>query len=190
MLRLVFAFFSMMYAYAAIRYHMGKNVPWTDWLFILNKSFAWLAFTLVSMTIIKDDFLKKYLYVSRKQLGIGGFLFALIHILITILTFSSTYYPKFYSGEVISLNGSIFIGIGVISALIYLMPFVGSLKGLANESRIFRLGKYGIWINALHPFLIGIEGWLKPLSWPFFMPPITLLSLIGLLIAMLIRRSI
>jgi DMSO/TMAO reductase YedYZ heme-binding membrane subunit len=189
MMRLLLILFSVMYGYAAIRYHLGKNVPWTDWLFILNKAFAWLAFTMVAMTIIKDDVLKKYFNVSRKKLGIGGFLLALIHILITIIIFSSAYYPKFYHGEAISLNGWLFIGIGATSALVYSLPFVASLKRLPNENRIFRLGKYGVYINAFHPLLIGIEGWLTPQSWPLFMPPITLLSLVGLLIAMVIRRT-
>ncbi len=189
MMRLILVLFSVMYTYAAIRYHIGKNVPWADWLFILNKSIAWLAFSLVSLTLIKDQVLNKYFKAGRKSLGIAGFLLALIHILITVVIFSSEYYPKFYLGQMISFMGWIYIGIGATSAVIYLMPFFASLKGLANESRIFRLGKYGVWINAFHPLLIGIEGWLTPQSWPLFMPPITLLSLVGLLIAMVMRRD-
>lgn len=176
-----------MYAYAIVRYHIGKSISWSEWYFVLNKAFAWCGFVLISLSLLKSSRLE-LINTNRRQLGVSGFLFTILHITGTYFLLSPNLYPKFYENNLISNQGWVYISIGLIAALIFLILFIASIKGLPNEHPVFRLGKYGIAIVTLHPLLIGMSGWINPLSWPLFMPPITLLAVIGVGVVFFIRK--
>ncbi len=189
LLKLTSILLSVFYGYAVVRYHFGKNVDWKEWPFVLNKAMAWLGFTLLALSILRDSWIKK-LNVDRKQLGLAGFLFALIHVAATPVIFGRELYPKFYDGAGISLNGWMSISAGVASALIFSLPLIASLKGLPRSHWIFGSGKPGLLVLIFHPLLIGIAGWFSPAEWPYHMPPITLWAVVTGLVVLLAQFPI
>lgn len=186
MKRLFILLFLSFYTYAILRYHIGKNVPWDEWYFILNKAFAWTGFTLISLSILPQKILVK-LNVKRKELGVQGFVFALIHAVSMFILFNQDHFPKFYSDGTINLMGWLIISIGILSIIIFSFPFIAAIQNSPSKSRIFKLGKIGVLIGAFHPFLIGFKGWFLPSDWPFYMPPITLMAVLTCILAFMIR---
>lgn len=186
MVKLTVLLFSVFYGYAVLRYHVGKGVGWDEFLFVLNKSFAWLSLTMIALTVLKQSTLDK-VNSSRRSLGNTGFFVAFIHILLTILLFNQERYPKFYLENEIDFQGWFMISIGIISSLIYAVLFAASMMNRSNDSSIFRLGKYAIVLNAVHPLLIGFQGWFSPNEWPFLLPPITLLAVMMVLLIFALR---
>lgn len=169
--------FLLFYTYAVLRYHFGKEVSWNDWLFIFNKAIAWMGFTLIALSIIKQSQLKRF-NLSRKSLGMTGFVFAFCHAIFVLILFNSIHYPKFYTGIEINFLGWISLCIGIISLLIFTFPFIAALKNYPNKSKVFRLGKYGVLVNLFHPLVIGFAGWFSPSEWPYYLPPITMLAVL------------
>lgn len=178
--------FILFYSYAILRYHIGKEVSWNDWFFIFNKSIAWMGFTLIAISIIKQSRLKRF-NLSRKNLGMTGFVFAFLHAVFVLILFNSDHYPKFYTGNDLNFLGWISISIGFVSLVIFSFPFVAAWKNKPNTANVFRLGKYGVMLNILHPLAIGFSGWFSPNEWPFYLPPITLLAVMTGIIVFGIR---
>jgi len=186
-MRSLFLFiFVLLYSYAIVRYHLGKNIPWSEWFYIMNKAFAWTGFTLICLSVIQQKWLNK-IKTSRRELGLQGFCFAFIHAISILFLFNADHYPKFYTGDDINSLGWIIISIGLLSLLVFSIPFVAALKNTSSNSKMFKLGKIGVFISVFHPFLIGYSGWFTPGSWPYFMPPITLLAVLLCLLVFMIR---
>lgn len=177
MIRFTVFLFSFFYGYAVLRYHVGKSIPWNEWLFILNKAFAWMGFTLIALSVLKEKTLSKF-KLNRRSLGMSGFLFVLYHATTVLILFNEDHYPKFYSDHSINLIGWITIVIGILSLVVFLLPFVAALKKLPNTSKVFKLGKIGLVISMCHPLLIGFKDWFLPGEWPLYMPPITMLAVV------------
>lgn len=178
--------FIVLYGYAFLRYHIGKDIPMNDWYFILNKSFAWMGFTLIALSILKESTLSK-LNLTRRFLGLNGFGFAVIHACSIYFLFNQVHFPKFYTENQLNLIGWFALSIGFLSILIFSIPFIGAMKQLPNSSQVFRLGKIGMVISLAHPFIIGFSGWISPNEWPLFLPPITLLAVMSGVIILMIR---
>lgn len=181
----LFVFFGC-YAYAAIRYHLGADVPLHNWLFILNKAFAWTAFTWIGLSVLPQAILTR-IHTNRRILGVSGFMLGIVHVGITLCHLGPAYYAKLYAGSTLNFFGWTAILLGILSIVIYSFPLVGALRKLPNESRIFRLGKIGFMISTLHPAVIGVTGWFTPGKWPLYMPPITLLACLSGIAILLFR---
>jgi DMSO/TMAO reductase YedYZ heme-binding membrane subunit len=178
------------YSYAVIRYHVGENIPWSEFLFVVNKAFSWSAFILISWSILpKKWFLNRNF--QRKYFGIVGYIFALIHVILNIFLININRFPQFYSSNKNwTFEFYLFASIGLISFLIFSLIFLVStnLVKTKNKDKIISLGLYTIVFCALHPFLIGYKNWLIINSWPFYLPPITLLSVLILILFLIIKR--
>lgn len=157
-----------------LRYHVSGKIAWEEWYFVLNKSFAWTAFTLIGLTVLKPTTLDK-LKLKRRELGLSGYFIAVIHLGSILFLFNEEHFPIFYTENSINLHGIISLSAGAISLLLFTFPLLASLNNLPNSSHFYKFGKYGVAISILHPALIGFQGWFKPLDWPLYMPPITLL---------------
>lgn len=179
--------FIPLYFYAFIRYHIGSEIPYKEWLFILNKAIAWTAITCIGLSILKDKSLR-FIHTNRRTTGMTGFCLALVHAILVLFLFNKLHFDKLYSGDQLNFQGLMAISIGITSILIFCVPFFAALRKYPNSHKAFRLGKIGFILVLSHPLVIGISGWFHPKSWPFYMPPITLLAiLIG--VALLIIRS-
>lgn len=180
--------FIPLYCYAFIRYHIGKDVPFEEWLFILNKAIAWTAITCIGLSVLKPKSLAS-IQTDRRTTGMTGFSLAIVHVIFVLLLFNKFRFEKLYSGDEINFQGWLAISIGLISLLIFSFPFFAAIRKYPNSHKVFRLGKIGFMLVLFHPLVIGIGGWLSPESWPFYMPPITLLAvLIGVFVLMIRRK--
>lgn len=169
------------YAYSFIRYHLGANVPFSEWLFVLNKSLAWFSFTLIGLSMLSNDRLSQ-IGTNKRNSGITGLAFGAIHILISasvLLTSNDWIWKKL---DPYSFHFYGFIAFGSIAFLVYLFPLYASLQDLPSSSKIYRTAKYAYLINLGHPFLLGYKGWITPGNWPYYFPPITLLAFVSALL--------
>ncbi|NBR13992.1 MAG: hypothetical protein EBQ94_05545 [Flavobacteriales bacterium] len=163
------------YAYAIVRYHIGKDLLGVkEFFFVLNKAIAWTAGTFLLLSLLPSYFLEKYT-IKRRAIGTFGYTIALIHILSSILLLDPILYAKFYSNDVLSVNGWTFIVIGALSAFLFTLPLIASLRKLAPDNVLYRFGRYGVLLNLLHVGAIGINSWMDLSKWPFYLPPITLI---------------
>ena len=178
--------FVFCYFYAALRYHVGADIPLSEWMFILNKALAWTAFLFIGFSVIPQKLLNKT-KSNRRALGVFGFTLGLIHMIITFFHLGPEHYGKLYNGDSLNFSGWMAISLGAVSALIYTFPLIGAMQNRPNTDRIFRLGKIGFILSTLHPAAIGFNGWLEPYSWPLYLPPITLLAFLTGIALLMIR---
>jgi hypothetical protein len=187
MKKVIALLFLSFYGYAVIRYHIGKDlVGLMEFFFVLNKAFAWTAGTLLLLSILPTNYLDKF-QLTRRAFGTFGYAVALIHINSTILLLSEKFYPKFYTDEALNADGWFFIALGVSSILLFTLPLIASFKNLPSTHILYRFGRYGILMNLAHVAAIGYKGWLKFQDWPYFMPPITLLFSLNVVVIFVIR---
>lgn len=188
MIKIVSFIFILSYSYALVRYHIGKNIPFSDFLFIVNKSISWTAFLLISITIIPKSFFKKN-HLKRKYFGLIGYAFAVLHLILNLILLNKNHYPSLYVNDVFNLKFYVISLIGLISFVIFSVVFLISLNIIKtkNRDKSLKLGFYGILILAFHPMIMGIQNWFKPNTWPYFLPPITLLCVLFLILFLLLR---
>ncbi len=187
LIRLVLLFL-VLYVYTFVRYHFGKDVPMDEWLLILNKSISWFALTLLAFSALPVIFLTKYRF-DRRFFGIVGYYFAILHVSIASILLLHDKYPKILRELNFTNQGALFLLIGMTAFFVLFVPFQASIKKLSNSSRAFKFGKIGVAIIAFHPLVLGYENWIKVNNWPYFLPPITLLSFLTVLAVFFIRYS-
>ncbi|NOR56335.1 MAG: hypothetical protein GQ531_09010 [Sulfurovum sp.] len=187
--------------YAVLRYHIFGSVPWKDFpFFILNKGISLGAFVLVTFNFTLGPAKSLGLPISeawlnaRKALGMSGFLFALVHALMSFMLFSPAVFSKLFEE-----NGSL-TGVAGISMLAGILSFVVlwafnlSFQTRMLEDKIF-IGfitsrKFLIWallLGGIHLFFMGYSGWINPAGWHGGLPPISLVAFAFFLVGYLIN---
>ncbi len=194
--------------YAVLRYNIMGDVPWKDLpIFVLNKGIALSALILLIFNFslsplknmginIPDQWLK-----SRKIIGITGFVFAFIHLFMSISILNPNYYAVFFvDNGTLSLRGGLSLFGGIISFVllwVYNISFKPVLKHKKKiktivTSRSFFV--YGMLFTGVHLFFMGYTGWATFYKWQGNLPPISLISFVifalGYLINLLGRRQI
>lgn len=180
MIRKIFVLFIFFYIYALVRYQVGMELwEFWDYIYTINKALAWLAGTLLGMTLFKDEVLNKY-KLTRKTLGVSGYFLAIFHITLSFCLLSPTYYSSFFENGILNGNGYTNIVIGVLSFSFFSLALFGSIQWL--PSTYIRFGKIGVILNFMHVFNIGFLHWFPINEWLLFMPPITLIFILELLL--------
>jgi hypothetical protein len=176
--------------YSILRYHIVGPVPWKDLsFFILNKGICMGAFILLTLNFglgpaknlgigIPEGWLN-----ARKALGMTGFLFVLIHALMSFLLFTPAVYGKFFEANgTLTLLGGLSMLFGVL-AFVVLWGYNLSFQTHLREDKAFiqfitsrRFMLFALLLGACHIFFMGFEGWLKPAGWHGGLPPISLVS--------------
>ena len=94
------------FLYAIIRYHIIKGVAWSEFpLFISNKAISLSAVALIAVSYAVGSLasfwprLFERTLPARKFFGLLGFGLAVVHGVISLLIFNSTYYPKFFEAS-------------------------------------------------------------------------------------------
>lgn len=164
-----------------------------SFLFLANKAFAISAIFLIGISFLIGPLAKFFDYFKnkiryRKEIGVMGFLFALVHIIISIFFLKD----KFPNEWLIENQPSIIFG--VISLVILII-----VTSVSNNFSIIKLG-YKKWIflqrlaylafifAAIHFIILRFswwKEWLKTLD-PLY-PPGTLIAIIFVIIILLIR---
>lgn len=178
--------------YAILRYHIVGDVPWKDLPFlILNKGLSLGAFILIGLNFAMGPARNLGLPVSpawlnaRKALGMSGFLFILVHALISFMLFSPAVFGKFFEAD-----GTL-TGVAGISMLAGILGFVVlwgfnlSFQTFLREDKVF-IGfitsrKFLIWalmLGGIHVLFMGYSGWMEPAGWNGGLPPISLVAFI------------
>ncbi|MBW2566812.1 MAG: hypothetical protein JRE24_08020 [Deltaproteobacteria bacterium] len=187
--------------YAVLRYHIFGGVPWKDFPFlILNKGISLGAFILITFNFSLGPAKSMGLPVSdawlnaRKTLGMSGFLFALVHALMSVMLFSPAMFSKLFEA-----NGSL-TGVAGISMLAGILSFVVlwgynlSFQTHMREDKAFMdfitSRKFLIWallLGGVHLFFMGYSGWINPAGWHGGLPPISLVAFVFFVIGYLIN---
>jgi len=189
--------------YAIVRYNVFGDVPWIHLpAYIVNKSFAIAAIALVSLSYLTGKWIKAYPNDARsrrslaKFLGLSGFYFAGLHIVLSLLLFSPANYAKFFmeDGGKLNLTGEVTFLFGVLAIGFLMFPAITTLplmyEALGGErwQRAQRMGYWAIAMVAGHTLTMGYKGWLDPSGWHGGMPPITLWGFL-LAVAALIAKA-
>lgn len=168
--------------YATVRYNVFKGVPWGDWPhFIGNKILAVSALVLISAAVLRLVFSRDS---QIRRIMAAGSAMALAHTLISFGLFQPSYFDKYFAGTKLTLPG----GLSLVLAA-FAMALLNWGKGQRGSSRpgqsALLLGVIAL-LSGVHAGFPSVATWLEPWTWPGGLPPITLISFLIGLFAMLL----
>jgi len=192
--------------YAVLRYHIFGEVPWKDLpLFVLNKGISLTSLILLSFNFslgpLKNlgmNIPEKWLS-ARKSMGISGFLFAFIHIFMSISILNPKYYSVFFMADgTLTIEGGLSL-LGGILSFILLWVYNTSFSSRSREDKKIiaiitsrRFLMYAFFFTGVHLFFLGYKGWGDISAWQGGLPPVSLISFtvffIGFLINLIGRK--
>ena len=179
-------------AYAILRYNIVGDVPWKDLpLFIINKAISLAALILLTLNFslgpLKNRVVKipDSLLNARKSIGIVGFLYAFIHILMSITILNPHYYHVFFMEDgTLSVRGGLSLLGGILSFIflwVYNVSFKQNFRGGKQIAAIITSRKflmYAMLFTGIHLFFMGYSGWTILYKWQGGLPPISLISFV------------
>jgi len=178
------------FGYAIVRYHIAGPVAWTDFpFFIFNKATSLAAFILLTLNFgfgplknlgvaVPEGWLN-----ARKTLGMTGFLYVVIHALMSFMLFSPAVYAGFFEPDgTLTLIGGLSM-LGGVLAFVALWAYTMSFQTNMREDKAFigfitsrRFLLWAMLLGAAHLFFMGYRGWLNPSGWHGGIPPISLVA--------------
>ncbi len=186
--------------YAIIRYNVFGNIPWKDTpLFVLNKGISLASLVLITFNFCIGPVKHLGLYLSdewlhsRKLIGIIGFLYALIHVLISFVLLNPNYFPVLFIEEEFSLKGGISLLSGIVSFVLlgfYAINFIIRFKAskLITDIIYSKFFVLLIFLSVgIHIFYLASSGWTTTSTWLGNLPPISLISFVILCIGLFIN---
>jgi len=193
--------------YTVLRYHIVGTVPWKDLpFFILNKGISLSALILLMFNFTFGPLKNLGISIpnswmrSRRIVGIIGFIFAFIHLIMSFMLFKPTIYTKFFEPDgTMTLNTGLSMLGGVLAFIflwIYNVSFNSEFrkdKDLVRfiNNRIVLLVSF--FFAGAHLFFMGYKGWMDPSGWHGGLPPISLVGFsfftIGFIINLFGRKN-
>lgn len=188
-------------AYAFIRYYLSQfKVNESEALYIFNKGLSFTSAALISLSYIISNLikLKKLDFEKNKMIskyfGISGFLMASIHVLISLMLLSPERYPGLYQvNGIFNFNGEMTVLFGVMAFSLFLMPAITSINSvkaamtLQSWKTYQQIGYGGLIVIIFHVFFVDAENLIDPARWPYFLLPITIISLILIVFALILK---
>ena len=171
-------------AYAVLRYHIIKNVPWEHLpLYTTNKVFAVVGLAgLVGSRLAADR-------KRRQRYGFAGLWGTTVHVLMSMLLIGLNYFQKFYleTGK-LTWQAELSMAAGVLGLGFLLWLLIATLEAESQQqtSLVPGIARWALLATALHLVFMGGAGWLNRDDWTAAkgLPAITLLafglSLLGL----------
>lgn len=171
-------------AYAILRYHIIKNVPWEHLsLYTTNKVFAVVGLAgLVGSRLSADR-------KRRQRYGFAGLWCTTVHVLMSLLLMGQNYFQKFYlETSKLTWQAELSMATGVLGFGFLLWLLIATLEAESQQqpSLIPGIARWSLLATALHLVFMGGAGWLNRDDWTAAkgLPAITLLafglSLLGL----------
>ncbi len=172
-LKLIFTITSFSIGYAILRYHLFDDVPWKDLpIFVLNKGISLSSLVLLTLTFCLSPLknmgikIKSKWLDSRKMVEVTGFLFAFLHVFMSMTILNPKYYPVFFvSDGTLSLRGNLSL-LGAVLGFAILWAYRISFKSIALEYSglsFFVKSKnsivYILFFTSIHIFLCDIQVW-------------------------------
>jgi hypothetical protein len=171
-------------AYAILRYHIIKNVPWEHLpLYTTNKVFAVVGLAgLVGSRLAADR-------KRRQRYGFAGLWCTTVHVLMSPLLMGQNYFQKFYleTGK-LSWQAELSMAAGILGFGFLLWLLIATLEAESQQqtSLVPGIARWALLATAVHLVFMGGAGWLNRDDWTAAkgLPAITLLafglSLLGL----------
>ncbi len=188
-------------SYAILRYNIVGDVPWKDLpFFVLNKGIALSSLILLTINFslgplqnmgvkISDFWLN-----SRRSMGIAGFLFALIHVFMSLSILNPKYYKVFFVADgTLSLRGGLSLLGGILSFIFLWIYNISFKPGLKQDEKIIKwitsrkYVVYGMLLTGIHLFFMGYTGWVTVYKWQGGLPPISLISFLTFFVGFIIN---
>jgi len=198
------AIFGVAVCYAVLRYHLVKDVPWSNFpLFILNKATSMAAVGFVACSYLVGRVIRWHNHdpvlrlVVVKFCGLMGFSLAAIHAFFSLALLHPAYYPSFFDTDGrLSVVGELGIAGGVVALWALTLPAITTLpmmpKALGGRRwrRNQRMGYLSLALVIVHLTVFGLKGWLTPADWSG-LPPISLVVVVVALVPFLakLRRA-
>ena len=163
-------------AYAVLRYHLVKSVPWEHFpLYTTNKVFAVVGLAgLVGSRLATGR-------ERRQRYGFAGLWCTTVHVLMSLLLMTPNYFGKFYSksGQ-FTWQTELSMAAGVLGVGFLLWLLIATLKTETQKqtSLVPCLARWTLLATALHLVFMGGAGWLNRDDWTAAkgLPAITLLA--------------
>jgi DMSO/TMAO reductase YedYZ heme-binding membrane subunit len=189
------------FGYAILRYHIVGSVPWKDLpFFIFNKGISLAAFLLLILNFSIGPLknlgakLSEGWLNSRQVLGMTGFLFVLIHALISFLIFKPEIFGKFFEDDgSLTLYAGLSM-LGGVMAFVVLWAFNLAFKTNLKDDKAFmrfitsrRFLLLAMLLTLIHIFFMGFRGWINLSGWNGGLPPISLIAFILFVIGYIIN---
>lgn len=199
--RIALLILALCYGYAAIRYHVVREVPFPDeFLFIANKALALAATLTIGLSFLLGPLARFFprAFVSRlhlrKSLGLYGFALASVHAVLSLVLLTPARYPKFFdaSGAVNLIGEGVFLS-GALTFLIFTLVALASVPRIAARmdgkrwKSIQRLGYLAYFFVLLHVVIMGFSGWLQASSYRFGLISISLIAALAIILVFLMR---
>jgi len=179
-------------AYAIVRYHVIKGVAWAELpVYTANKVLAWAGLTLVALAIAAGPWHRLRDRPAPedwpRECGRFGAVLVAIHVLLSIVLTTPAYFPKWFTD---AGTLALWPGVAVLTGAIATAVLAFAVRGGADDpagAHARRLRSWTVALTAMHVAAMGWDGWLAPADWPGLLPPITLLSLVVALGALVLR---
>ena len=150
-------------AYAVLRYHIVKSVPWEHFpLYTTNKVFAVVGLAgLVGSRLAAGR-------ERRQRYGFAGLWCTTVHVLMSLLLMTPNYFGKFYSksGQ-FTWQTELSMAAGVLGVGFLLWLLIATLKTETQKqtSLVPCLARWTLLATALHLVFMGGAGWLNRDDW-------------------------
>ena len=190
-------------AYAILRYHIASGVSWSHFpLFIMNKAVSLAATVLVACSYLVGRVLRWHDDDPRKKLvvvkfcGLVGFSFAALHAIASLCVLTPAYFAKYFSADGrLNLEGELGLVVGIVALWALSLPAITTLPmmpkalGGMRWKRSQRMGYVCLSLVVVHVVVLGLRGWLSPRSWPWMLPPISLVAAVAAAVPLFVRRA-
>lgn len=169
--------------YAVIRYMVFGDVKISNApVYIVNKA---LSMSSAVFLFLSAFVLRKQNLDASKLYGLAFFQCACLHIILSLAILSPVYYPKFFEDGKMNVTGELMILFGALAAYVFFL-----LRRFIKEtSRVKTYTRIGCLYLIAHLIFMGIPGWFKVQSWHGYMPPISLISGVAVLMALIVYLS-
>ena len=163
-------------AYAVLRYHIIKNVPWEHLpLYTTNKVFAVVGLAgLVGSRLAAGR-------ERRQRYGFAGLWCTTVHVLMSLILMGQKYFQKFYleTGK-LTWQAELSMAAGVLGVGFLLWLLIATLKTETQQhtSLVPGIARWALLATALHLVFMGGADWLNQEDWAEAkgLPAITLLA--------------
>jgi len=173
------------FAYATLRYawfgHISTaHIP----VYILNKAVSMTAACSLLMASLALVHAQREAFDFWRKTCMN---LVFIHVLMSLAVFNKGYFPKWFSGDMMSLTGECTLLLGALGVYCFWRLLTFDMKPRVRRIMITAASA----LVAGHLFVMGYDGWLTVQKWNGGLPPITLLSFLMVVssLAVFVRLS-